>query len=270
MTKPSGAASAAAEDDVRPDEIQPEAEAPETVLVEHEGRIYELPAALKGALMRHADYARQTQDLAHQRQALEAAHAAVSEMARRHGEDLDAHARLAGLEDQIGQLERLNWPLLQRQDPARAEALMGHLFQMKQTREIAAGHLAHRQSVKAFEQRQAHAARLEHAHAVAAREIDGWSPERAQQLAHYALEQGISEDELTALADPRLLKVLHHACLHHESEEQKSAAERLTKAQAIRPAIEVGGAGAGPKDPNRMSTDDWMHHRRGQIRSKGR
>jgi hypothetical protein len=273
MSRPSGAASAAADDDVRPDDIQPEAEAEapdEMVEVEHEGQTYALPAALKGALMRQADYTRKTQELAHHRRTLEAGHAALAETARRHGDDMIGHARLVGLEDQIGRLEQLNWPLLQQQNPAQAQALMTQLFQMKQAREIAAGHLSHKQSVKAFEQQREHARQVEHARAVVSRDIEGWSPERAQQLVQYALDHGISEDELNALSDPRMIKVLHHACLHHEGEQQKSAGERLTKAQAIRPAIEVGGTGGGPKDPNRMSTDDWMRHRRGQLRTKGR
>ena len=64
------------------------------------------------------------------------------------------------------------------------------------------------------------------------------------------------------------MKILHHACLGHETQQQASAAKRLAKAQAVRPAIEVGGSGGAPTDPNRMSTDDWMRHRRGQLRSK--
>ena len=277
MSRPSGAASAAADDELRaqdgrPDEIQPEAEAPEpeTILVEHEGQTYELPAALKGALMRQADYTRKTQELAQHRRALEAGHAALGEMAQRHGEHLADHARLVGLDDQIGRLEQLNWPLLQQQNPAQAQALMTQLFQMKQAREIAAGHLSHKQSVKAFERQREHARQVEHAHAVAAREIDGWSPQRAAELAQFALSQGVSPEELDGLADPRLLKLLHHACNGHAADERRSAAQRLTQAQAIRPAIEVGGTGGGPKDPNRMSTDDWMRHRRGQLRTKAR
>jgi hypothetical protein len=272
MTQPNGAASAAADDDVRPDEIEPEAEAPEpeTVLIQHEGRTYQLPAALKGALMRQADYTRKTQELAHQRRLLDAGRQVLAEQAKRHGDHLMDHARLAGLDDQIGRLEQLNWPVLQRQNPAQAQQLLNQLFQMKQAREIAAGHLSHKQAVRAFEQQRQHARQVEHAQAVVARDIEGWSPERAGRLVQYALSHGITEDELQTLADPRLVTILHHACLGHEAQQQASAARRLAKAQAVRPAIEVGGSGSGPTDPNRMSTDDWMKHRRGQLRSKAR
>jgi hypothetical protein len=274
MTKPDGAADAAADDEpVRDEDVQPEAETdggPETVLVEHEGQTYELPAALKGALMRHADYTRKTQALAQARQELLDGHQAVAQTAEAHNAHLMEYARLAGLDDQIAQLSGLNWPALQQQDPAQAEQLMHQLFQMKQAREIAAGALQHKQNVKAFHSQREHARRVEQGHAAISRQIEGWSPERAQQLAQYALSQGISEEELHALHDPRLVAILHHACTAHEAEQQTSAAQKLTRVQAVRPAIQVGGTGGAPTDPNRMSTDDWMRHRRGQLRTKAK
>jgi hypothetical protein len=124
MSRPDGAADAAADSEpVRDDDLEPEAE-PETVTVEHEGQTYEVPAALKGALMRHADYTRKTQALAQQRAALDAGHQALAQMAQAHGEHLADYARLAGLGDQIGRLEQLNWPALQQQNPAQAQQLM--------------------------------------------------------------------------------------------------------------------------------------------------
>jgi hypothetical protein len=265
MTKPDGAADAAADDEpVRDEDVQPEAETdggPETVLVEHEGQTYELPAALKGALMRHADYTRKTQALAQARQELLDGHQAVAQTAEAHNAHLMEYARLAGLDDQIAQLSGLNWPALQQQDPAQAEQLMHQLFQMKQARGIDA---------RAPQPKHKQARRVEQGHAAISRQIEGWSPERAQQLAQYALSQGISEEELHALHDPRLVAILHHACTAHEAEQQTSAAQKLTRVQAVRPAIQVGGTGGAPTDPNRMSTDDWMRHRRGQLRTKAK
>jgi hypothetical protein len=227
-----------------------------------------VPAALKGALMRHADYTRKTQALAQHRQALEGARQALAEAAAAHGADLREHGRVALLGDHIDQLSQLDWQALQQQDPAQAQALLHQLFQLRQAHEIAAGRLQHRQAVAAFDRQREHARRVEHGHAALQSEIDGWSPELAGRLARYAAGQGITTEELDELSDPRLVKILHHACLGHEAQQQASAAKRLAKAQAVRPAIEVGGSGGGPTDPNRMSTDDWMRHRRGQLRSK--
>lgn len=276
MTRSNRAAEAAADDtllpgDVHPDDIQPEAEAPDPddlVEVEYEGRSYAVPHALKGALMRQADYTRKTQALAQHRQALIAGHQALAQATAAHGANLREHGRVALLGDQVAALSRLNWAALQRQNPAQAQAMLHQLFQLRQAHEIAAGRLHHQEAVTAFDRQRARAKQIEQGHAALQRDIDGWSPQLAGKLAQYALSQGISEDELRALSDPRLVKVLHHAWLHHESEQKTSAGQRLAKAQAVRPAIEVGGSGSGPTDPNRMSTADWMKHRRGQLRSK--
>ena len=43
-------------------------------------------------------------------------------------------------------------------------------------------------------------------------------------------------------------------------------AQRHVDAQASRPAATVAGRAAATKDPNRMSTDEWMRHRNAQLR----
>lgn len=269
MSRPDGAASAAADDDVRDDDLQPEAP-DDLVEVEHGGRTYAVPAALRGALMRHADYSRKIQALEAHRQALEAGHQALAQAAEDMHGNLLEHGRVALLGDQIAQLSQLNWPALQQQNPAQAQQLLHQLFQMRQAHQIASGRLQHQAAVAAFDEQREHARQVEEGHAALHREIDGWSPQMAGELARYALGQGISPEELNGLSDPRIVKILIHAQAGHAAEQQASAAQRLAKAQNVRPAIEVGGSGGGPTDPNRMSTDDWMRHRRGQLRTKSR
>ena len=274
MPKSNGAADAAADGAaVRDEELQPEAEGPtadDTLTVLIDGEPHEVPAALRDVLERAARHEAAGAELDRRAQMLEAGRQALADRMQAHEDHFTEHARLAALDDQIARLSQVDWAGLQRQDPQQAQALMGQLFQMKQAREIAAGHLHHRQSVRAFEARREHAARSEHAHAVVSREIEGWGPGRAAEVAQFAMDHGISLDELSALADPRLIKILHHACNGHAALQRKSAGARLTAVQAVRPAIQVGGTGGGPKDPNRMSTDDWMRHRRGQVRGKTR
>ncbi len=67
------------------------------VEVQHEGKTYTVPTALKGALMRHADYTRKTQELAQHRRALEAGHQALQQAAEAHGAHLADCARLVAL-----------------------------------------------------------------------------------------------------------------------------------------------------------------------------
>jgi hypothetical protein len=271
MSRPEGA-DPAADEDVRADDIQPEAapDPDDTVQVEHEGQTYEVPAALKGALMRHADYTRKTQELADHRRALEAGHQVLAQMAEAHGQDMGGYARLTALENQIAHLQQQDWPGLQRQNPAAAQQLLTQLFQMKQAHEIAAGQLQHKQRVQAFDQQREHARQVEHAHGVLGSQIDGWSPDYGAKLGQFAISQGLTPDEVSDVSDPRLVLLLHHAYRGHQADQQHAAAERLAQVQTVRPAIQVGGGGPGPQDPNRMSTDDWMRHRRSQVRKKAR
>jgi len=240
------------------------------VEVQHEGKTYSVPAPLKGALMRHADYTRKTQALAQQRQALDAGHQALQQAAEAHGAHLADCARLVALGDQIARLEQQNWPALHQQNPAGAQQLLTQLFQMKQAHEIAAGQLAHKQQVQAFDRQRQHAQQIEQGKAQLAQQIDGWSPEYAAKLGQFAMSQGLTPQEVSSVSDPRLVVLLHHAYRGHQADQQQAAGQRLAQAQAVRPAVQVGGGGSAPQDPNRMSTDDWMRHRRGQLRKKVR
>ena len=267
MSRPDGA-DPAADDDVRPDEAQ--AETPDELIpVEHAGQTYQVPAALKGALMRQADYTRKTQELAQHRRALEAERAAVAQAAEAHGQQMGEYARLIALQNQIAHLQGQDWPALQRQNPAAAQQLLTQLFQMKQAHEIAASELEHRRQVQAFNAQREHAQRVEHGNRVLAAHLDGWSPEYGARLGAFAISQGLTPEEVSGVSDPRLVLLLHHAFRGHQADQQRAAGERLAQVQAVRPAIEVGG-GQGPQDPNRMSTDDWMRHRRGQLHKKVR
>lgn len=271
MTRANGAAPAADDDDAPDDEIHPEAPDPDDmVVVEYGGQTYAVPPELEGALMRHADYQHRVLAVEQQRQALAAGHAALAQAAQAHGQRLADHARLMTLNDHIAQLSKADWPALQQQNPAQAQQLMGQLNQLKQAKALAASQLQHRQEVAAFNRQRRHAQQVQEGQAVLQRDIPGWSPALAQELAQYAMSQGLSPQELSQLADPRLVKILHHASLGHQVLQQRSAAQRLGQAQTVRPAIQVGGTGGGPKDPGRMSTDEWMRHRRGQLRKKGR
>ena len=59
---------AAEDESPQPEEMEPP---PELEEVEHEGKKYQIPKPLKGALLMQADYTRKTQEVAEQRRAVE-------------------------------------------------------------------------------------------------------------------------------------------------------------------------------------------------------
>lgn len=253
-----------------PQDADPDGQDPDDLVqVEHEGQTYAVPAALKGALMRHADYTRKTQALAGQRRALAAGHEALQQAAEAHGAHLAEVARIIALGDQIAHLQGQDWGAMQQRNPAGAQQLMHQLFQMRQAHDLAASQFAHKQQVQAFAQQRQRAQQVEQAKAMLAARLPGWSPQHAARLAQFATSQGLRPEEIEAISDPRLILLLHHAWRGHQAGQQQAAGQKLAQVQAVRPAVQVGG-GSAPQDPNRMSTDDWMRHRRGQVRKKAR
>jgi hypothetical protein len=92
----------------------------------------------------------------------------------------------------------------------------------------------------------------------------------AAKLVDYAKAFGVTHEELTQMADPRLWKVLHKAYQADCAMRDEGAASVQAKAQAVRPAVTVTGSAAqsgGVRDE--LATKEWMKRRNDLVR-KGR
>ena len=235
----------------------------DTFELEVDGQVHTVPAALKGAFLRQADYTRKTQELADHRRALEAERAALAEHAEAAHHALNHSAHVAALESQLASLDDIDWRELAHADPERAQAL----WALRNEYAAAMAHHADRAELHA--QREAEA-RMAQAGQVLAREIDGWSPETAARLVDYAQTHGVSLEELKVADDPRVWKILHRAWLvdqaHHKDRVEKGAQQ----AQAVRPAVVVSGGAAGSGGVrDELATKEWMQRRNEAVR-KGR
>jgi hypothetical protein len=228
--------------------------------IEFEGKVYQAPKALKGAFLRHADYTRKTQELADERRAVE-------EERARHGESRETRAALMSLEQKMAAVERVDWQALRRDDPEAAERLRQHAGALVDAHQSLAADLAAGEAEQQVAQQQAHHERLREGHAILSRDIEGWSPELAGRLSQFASSEfGVTPQELAEVHDPRLVKLLHAAYVAANAGKLNRQAQRHVDAQASRPAATVGGRAAAGKDPNRMSTEEWMRHRNSQLR----
>jgi len=235
----------------------------ETFELELDGRTHTLPAALKGAFLRQADYTRKTQELATHRRALEGERQALAAERQMAAEGAHDRAVLAALEQQMADYASIDWRALGQADPERAHALWASFQETQALRERFAQALSHHAAHE-----QVRAAR-EAAEAMAAtgqqlrQEIDGWSPEVAAKLVEYAQAFGVTTDELSQMADPRLWKLLHKAY----QADQAGQRDVQTAAQAVRPAAVVAGGGAGGGGVrDELSTKEWMRRRNEQMR----
>lgn len=259
-----------AADDLGVETPAEESEGDNTCQIEHEGQVYELPAALKGAFLRQADYTRKTQEVAQHRRALLAEREAVAAQTRMAGQASGIQVQLAALDHQLDQLQGVDWEGFAAQDPKAAQALWGRFHEMANVRDGLAQAAAHH-----AERGQLHAAReaatkMAETGRTLQQEIEGWSPEVAAKLVDYAKAFGVTHEELTQMADPRLWKVLHKAYQADRASREEGAVSAAARAQAVRPAVLVSGSavgGGGVRDE--LATKEWMQRRNEQMR-KGR
>ena len=242
----------------------------DTFDLELDGQVHTLPAALKGAFLRQADYTRKTQELAAHRRALIAERQAVAEHAQAVGQASGAQVQLAALDHQLQALHQVDWRAYAAQDPRSAEALWSRAQDMAQTRAGLAQALAHHAQRGQLQAARESAARMAETGRTLSRDIDGWSPELAAKLVDYARTHGVTLEELSQQDDPRVWTILHCACQADEAGQRNGAVRAAVQAQAVRPAVVLSGSAAGGGGVrDELATKEWMKRRNEQMR-KGR
>lgn len=245
------------------DQMLTEADAdPETFELELDGQVHTLPAALKGAVLRQADYTRKTQELAEHRRALEAERAALAGRVSAHEGASRDEMRLAALDHEIKDLQGVDWEAYAAQDPEGAQANWAAFQQMTAARDQLAYAVSHHLERSALQAARQAAEAMAETGRTLSQEIEGWSPEVAGKLVDYAQAFGVTMEELREMADPRLWKLLHKAW----RADQASEAGARETARTVRPAVSVsggGGGGAGVRDE--LATKEWMRRRNEQM-----
>jgi hypothetical protein len=256
---------------VRADELglAPEVEdagEPETIEVELDGEVHVVPAALKGAILRHADYTRKTQELAEHRRALEAERETFGrEAATFRGASRD-RLRLIALDDQIEEFRAVDWDAYAAEDPEAAQHLWARFQEVGEVRERLAYVLSHHESREELRSARAAAEEMAATGAKLREEIEGWSPEVASKLVEYGQAFGVTLEELSQMADPRLWKLLHKAWRADQSSQGEAGAQALE----VRPAVTVAGGGVGGGGTrDELATKEWMRRRNEQM-ARGR
>ncbi len=237
--------------------------------VEHEGQKFRVPKAVKPLLMLHSDYTRKTQELAERARGFDSERETFTRAAHIERQILAEGRDVVALDWQIEQLKAVDFAALQQSDPNRAQQLFWQLTQLQGVRDSKARELqqriAHRQS---HSEREA-ANRSDQARAILARDVEGWSPELQSKLATFAMspELGFTANELAQVEDPRIVKLLHLAHLGQQAV-QKLKSTGASAAPQPAPTRTVGSSSPAARNPERMSTEEWMEHRKSQLRKR--
>jgi hypothetical protein len=235
--------------------------------IEHEGRKYLVPRALKPLMLMQADYTRKTQEVAEQRRAVQAERQALHQSSQA---ELDTYARATTLAGQIAQYQQVDWRAWHESDPFAAAAATSEYNMLRDQHSQALGQLSQLAGQRTFLAQQDAARRMEAGRAALAQEIPGWSDDLKARLIGFAAGYGFSRDELDDLeADPRVAKVLHAAFSGSRSVETARKVQNTLAAQQVQPAASVKARGAPPSGlDDRLSPDEWMRRRNAQTRRR--
>lgn len=229
----------------------------------------DLVEKLKAERLMHADYTRKTQEAAEIRRAAEAER---TQYAQANAEQVRAMATLVSMDQQLQQMQQIDFQALNQQDPVKAQELFFQMQQLKDNRQQFAGQLQQMEQQRTFEAQRLVAKQIEEGDAVLKRDIPGWGPEVGRKVFDFATKElGADPGALSNLTDPVLAKALYYAMVGKQALAKQKEGARSTP-DPIKPVSKVSGNNAGAsKDMNRLSVDEWMRARNDQLRkSKGR
>lgn len=233
--------------------------------IEHEGRKYRVPSALKPLLLMQADYTRKTQEVAEQRRAVQAERQALHQTSQA---ELDTYAQATTIAGQLAQYQQVDWRAWHESDPFAAAAATSEYQMLRDAHGQALARLSQLHGQRTLQTQQEIARRMEEGRAALVKDIPEWSDDLKARLIGFAAGYGFSRDELDDLeADPRVAKVLHAAFSGSARSETARKVHNLVAAQQVQPAASVKARVAPPGGlDDRLSPDEWVRRRNAQLR----
>jgi hypothetical protein len=237
--------------------------------VDYKGRKLKLPKSLNAERMMQADYTRKTTELAGERTAFVASQAAQVAELETMQED---YGKVHSLKAQMALFDAVQWQSLSQTNPQEAQSLWFEREQTKATLAETEGALQAKVQERLTGQREASAKAMQETGQTLARDIKGWNPVLANEIATYGVSCGITPAEIQAMADPRVWKVLHRAMTAEAALKTKSAGDRQVAIQKVEPA-KVVTARAVPVSTglnDRQSQKAWLAERNRQVAARKR
>ena len=233
--------------------------------VDYDGKKYSVPKELKDAFLRQSDYTRKTQEVAEQRRAFEEQQAQAAEHFEAMQRNIQSAAQLYQVDEQLKQFGQVDWQAFSDQDPVEAQKAWFKYQELQQAKQGLTQQISQAEQQRQFQTQQAIARQLEEGQKALAREIKGWSPEVAKQLREYGKTLGYQDQELAAVVDARAVKTLHKAFLYDQMMKQ---ATTKPDAPQPKPVTKVGQKAGSTKDPDKMTSDEWLKWRESSLRKR--
>ena len=253
-------------DETDQDSEQSDEPADDSEEVEYEGEKFKVPAKLKDALLRQADYTRKTQEVAEVRRQAEAERQLFEQQKQFHFANMQEVARVIAIDQQLQEYQKLNWYELEQTNPSHALTLQRQFRELQATKAQAEMTVAQRHHAMQEAQQQEAAMRLNEGQRVLKREIPEWGPELALKLKEFGLKEGLSAKKINSMDDPS--DVLN---LYARFQLSKMKANATKKPQQVQPKpvtkIQAVKATAN-RDPDKMGPDEWLKWRNSQLKKR--
>lgn len=235
--------------------------------VEYEGKQYKLPKELKEALLRQADYTRKTQEVADQRREIEYQQQQAQVAIQATAAFQQEYAQLQNIDQQLEQLRSIDWNAAINEDPQTAMKLQVRFNELVRNRGEVANKIGQIQADVEQRRQQTMQEAIQRGEAELKSSIPGWGDDLKADIVKTARSMGFQAHELQGITDPRMIKVLHKAYLHDKAQQKL---QKATPSEPPKPASSIKpGKGASGVNPDKLSADDWMKWREGNLKKQG-
>lgn len=228
-------------EEVDEEEADSQEQPPQSLKLKVNGEEIEKPLEEVIALAQQGfDYTKKTQEVAEQRKALEDYAQAVKAQEQAFQQQVQLNqalmgevAQLTAIDQQLAAYNDVNWQQLSDTDFVEAQKLFFTYNQLQTQRANLAQQFESKQQQMLQAQQQSLAQRIEQGKAALAKEIPNWSRETSQEIITTGKEYGFNDDELSAIVDPRHVKVLHDAMQWRKLQSNKTVKNKVAQAKPM-------------------------------------
>lgn len=256
------------ETDEQESEDQPDAD----VEVEFEGVKYTVPRTLERALLRETDYTQKSQEVAESKRGVEAEKQRLADWTKAINDDLQEHAQLMSIDNQLREYDKVNWDQLRVDEPDEWTAHRERIHDLRYARQQLVGQMQTKHGERVSKAEAEQATLREQTRATLAREIPNFSPKLEQELTDFAVQSGYDPAEVKAVfdSDPRPVKILHLAYIGQQLVAKQRAASKKPDVPA-KPLPRITGGKSSPTSALPKDSDDiatWTRKEQARMARK--
>ena len=246
-------------------EEQADANAAELFDIELDGETLKVPAKFREAFMKSADYTQKTQAAAEERRQIAEERKQIELRSQATNDELQARGVLFQIDNQLQQMQQLDWQRFQAEDPMAANAEWMRFQQLKEARSTISGKLEESQQSRLKEMAADYDKRVDETRAFAQEKIKGWTPQLDGEIQTFAMgDLGLSIEEIKTSLSPRFYKALYLAYVGNKALQRQGTSKPAPSTVQPLTTVSTKTGVSARKSLGEMSMDEYAAHRNRQ------